>query len=221
MKGYSERVPNKNFRLLGNKPFFFYIADTLRETGLFTHLVINTDSNKISDLAEERYKDWVIVIKRPKELCGDYVSMNEIIACDVETIGINCEYMQTHSTSPFLSAETIESAAKIYQKKSQDGNIDSLFSVNALRTRLYDSNLRPINHNPSDIIRTQDLNVVYEENSNFYFFSGQSFMVKRHRIGINAICYPMSRSSIECLDVDDMDDWRLAEMICNLFMSQD
>lgn len=213
MKGHSERVPNKNIRPLNGRPLFYHIADTLKNTGLFEALAINTDSGEIAQLAIDRYGDWVRIIDRPPDLIGDHVSMNSIIAHDIALLGTENDYFQTHSTNPFLSAETIRSAVERFHVGSRNGEFDSLFSVNALKTRLYDKNLNPINHNPAVLGRTQDLDIIYEENSNFYIFTANSFFCKKHRIGPNAAPYVMSRHAVESIDIDDIVDWEFAEMI--------
>jgi CMP-N-acetylneuraminic acid synthetase len=128
-------------------------------------------------------------------------------------IGIDNHYIQTHSTSPFLSVNTIKKAVSSYQSGIESGTFDSLFSVNALQTRLYTRTLQPINHNPSNLVRTQDLSTIYEENSAFYCFSGKSFQSNLHRIGQKPNVFIMARNSIESIDVDDMDDWRFAENV--------
>lgn len=215
MKEHSERIPEKNFRVLHNKPFFYFIADTLKSTGLFKNLVINTDCLKISELAKERYGDWAIIIERPGDLRGDHVPMNKVIAYDISVIGVENDFMQTHSTNPFLSVKTILSAAELYYEGKKSNSFDSLFAVNAIKTRLYNNDLNPVNHNPAILGRTQDLDVIYEENSNFYFFSGNSFLRQNHRIGQNPHIYAMDRNSIESLDVDDLSDWIFAETLLN------
>ncbi len=213
MKEHSERVPGKNFKLLNGKPFFFYIADTLKASNLFRKLVINTDSRQIEDLAKEHYGEWAMIIQRPKELQGDHVPMNAIIAHDINTVGFDNDFMQTHSTNPFLKVGTIRAATELYTDGKESGCFDSLFAVNVLKTRLYDKDLVPINHNPAVLGRTQDLEVIYEENSNFYFFSGESFRKSNHRIGQSSRVYEMQRRSIETLDVDEPSDWGLAEAL--------
>jgi len=213
MKGNSERVPQKNIRPLNGKPLFFYVADNIKKTGLFDNLVINTDSSEIEKMAMERYGGWLKIIKRPAFLRGDMISMNRIIEFDVKSIGVDHDYMQMHSTSPFLNPEIIASAVGVYFEQKKAGTLDSLFSVTAIHARLYDKDLRPINHDPRILARTQDLDVVYEENSAFYLFSGESFLANNHRIGKLGKSFPMARNSIECLDIDDMNDWLLAEQI--------
>ena len=108
MKGHSERVKNKNIKNLCGKPLFFYIADTLRSLKFVKKLVINTDSQKIANLAIEKYGEWVEIHDRPNHLKGDEISMNKIIDYDINLSGVNNFYLQTHSTNPLLEAETIE-----------------------------------------------------------------------------------------------------------------
>lgn len=213
MKGHSERVPNKNIRHLNGLPLFHYVADTLRNTGMFELLAINTDSQTIAQLATDRYGDWVRIIDRPIDLVGDHVPMNSIIAHDITLLGAEYDYFQTHSTNPLLSARTVHAAVDQYYSGIRSKEFDSLFSVNALRTRLYDKNLKPVNHNPAVLGRTQDLDVIYEENSNFYIFSGESFADNKHRIGRKPKPYVMSRNSAEGIDIDEISDWDFAEMI--------
>jgi N-acylneuraminate cytidylyltransferase len=213
LKGNSERVSQKNIRPLNGKPLFFYVADNIRKTKLFDKLVINTDSANIKKMAMERYGGWVNINNRPRDLQGDMISMNRIIEYDVKSMGISHDYMQTHSTSPFLSPKTIASAVTEYRKQKKAGSLDSLFSVSEIHSRLYTKNLCPINHAPHVLARTQDLEVVYEENSAFYLFSGESFMTNDHRIGKFAKIFPMPRNSLECLDIDEIEDWVFAEKI--------
>ena len=211
MKENSERVPRKNFRKLSGKPLFFYIADTMKKTKCFKKLVINTDSKKIADMASDRYDDWVVIHERSEELCGDQMSMNRIIEFDIQQLGKESHFFQTHSTNPFLPAHYIVSALKEYKEKVIKGQHDSLFSVNALHTRLYDLKLNPINHNPDVLVRTQDLEVIYEENSNFYIFSGRTFTATKCRIGQSPCPFVMGSDRIYSLDIDDLQDWKFAE----------
>jgi len=213
MKGHSERVPGKNIKSLNGKPLFFYMADTLKDTGLFELLAINTDSEEIAHLATDRFGDWVRIIERPPELVGDHVPMNSIIAHDIALLGMENDYFQTHSTNPLLSGGTVRAAVERYRAGKRSGEFDSLFSVNALRTRLYNKDLKPINHNPAVLGRTQDLDVIYEENSNFYIFSGESFICNKHRIGCNPSPYVMSRNAVEGIDIDEKSDWDFVELI--------
>ena len=213
MKIHSSRVPNKNIRRLCGRPLFYYIADSLLESGKFDLLAIDTDSDEIAQLATGRYGDWVRIIDRVPELRGDDACFFTILAHDIKLLGAENDYFQTHSTNPLLRAETIRSAVERYYTGSRKGEIDSLFAVNAKKKRLYDKYLNPINHDLAVLLPTQDLDVIYEENSNFYVFSGERFIHEKRRIGPNASPYVMGNNPAEGIDIDEMADWDFAEMI--------
>ena len=213
MKRHSERLPNKNIKVLDGKPLFFHIMDTLLRTHLFQLVAINTDSEEISCLATQKYGSFVKIIERPVELVGDTVSMNEIIKHDISLLGYTNHYFQTHSTTPLLSSKTIQNAVDLYWQVNSEERSISVFAVTALQTRLYDKNLNPINHSLDQLVRTQDLDVIYEENSNFYIFSGQCFQETGRRIGKYFEPFVLNRNSIECIDIDSLDDWQLVRTI--------
>jgi len=213
MKHNSERIPEKNFKLLSGKPLFYYISDTLKKTGIFEKLVINTDSQRIADMARERYGDWVIIHDRPSDLCGDMVSMYKINNYDISKIGGHVHYIQTHSTNPFLTEETIMNAVEMYKINLTNGRYDSLFSVTEIRSRLYDKGGLPINHDPAVLLRSQDNEAVYEENSNIYIFSHDSFLKTKSRLGVSPYQYVIHSNEFEYLDIDNIFEWKLAEFV--------
>ena len=107
---------------------------------------------------------------------GDFVSMNKIIESDI--LNHKSEiFIQTHSTNPLLNSNTIDKALKMFteEKKNSFKNFDSMFSVTELQSRFYCSHFQPINHNINELIRTQDLEPIFEENSCFYIFTKDSF----------------------------------------------
>ena len=81
----------------------------------------------------------------------------------------------THTTNPFLSKTTINNSILTYNKLFKNNEIDSLFTVDKIQNRLYQFDGTPINHDPVNLIRTQDLIPWYQENSNLYLFSKNYF----------------------------------------------
>ncbi|MCV3470532.1 cytidylyltransferase domain-containing protein [Campylobacter sp. CNRCH_2015_0814] len=209
MKGNSERVKNKNMREFDGFPLYHAIVKSLLKSNYIDKILINTDSDIIAFDAKKNFRDKVVIIKRPKEIQGDFVSMNNIIAYDLTQC--NGEYfLQTHSTNPLLKTSTIDIAIK----KFFDGLdlYDSLFSVTKVQTRFYDKNAKAINHNPNELLRTQDLEPMYEENSNFYIFSKESFsLAGKKRIGLKPQIFPMNK--LEAVDIDNPEDFTLAELL--------
>jgi CMP-N-acetylneuraminic acid synthetase len=213
IKAHSSRIPRKNFRYFNGKPLFQWILNTLLCIDRISKIVINTDAEK--ELYEHGFKptDKIFLKSRKHELCGDEVSMNAILLDDVNDFPADI-YVMTHTTNPLLKAETILQAIACFEQKNIDNSIDSLFSVNRHQTRFYRNDATPINHDPDNLIPTQDLEAWYEENSNLYIFSKKSFMKTQARIGRQPIMYEMQRW--ESIDIDDQESWDLAEIIASV-----
>ena len=210
MKGHSERVPNKNFRLFAGEPLFYKIVVSLMGSKYVSKILIDTDSRKIEEQALKINKNGKIrIIQRPPELCGDFVSMNEIIKYDL-TQAEDEHFLQTHSTNPLLTTKTIDAAIEKYLSVVKT-DYDSLFSVTRWQTRLYNKDGMAINHNPDELVRAQDLAPVFEENSCLYIFSRQSFNKKETRIGKTPFLFEIDK--YEAIDIDEEVDFLLAEQM--------
>jgi len=213
MKANSERVKGKNFREFAGKPLFRWILDSLLEVDEIEKVVINTDARQI--LAENGLEDGaedgrVMIRDRKVEICGDMVSMNLVLADDVANVSAET-YVMTHTTNPLLRPATIAAALEKYSEGVRDGSSDSLFSVNPVQTRFYRADGSAINHDPDNLIRTQDLETWYEENSNLYIFNRGSFAKTKARIGAAPILLPMDPT--EAIDIDGQAQWELAEAV--------
>jgi CMP-N-acetylneuraminic acid synthetase len=214
MKAHSERVSGKNFREFCGKPLYRWILDTLLEVEAISRVVINTDAREIlleNGLGEIMQRDSRVVIRdRREDLCGDFVSMNLILEDDIEAVPGDL-YLMTHTTNPLLGSQTIQAALAAFDAGRKDGSADSLFAVNRHQTRFYREDASPVNHDPANLIRTQDLECWYEENSNLYLFTGESFAATRARIGAAPLLFETPIE--ESVDIDDARTWRLAELI--------
>lgn len=207
MKANSERVRGKNFRDFNGKPLFRWILDTLLSVPEIDEVIINTDAravlaaNGLTDGERVRIRD------RKAEICGDFVSMNLVIADDVQNVPADL-YLMTHTTNPLLSKETIQSAIMTFTSARAAGTHDSLFTVDKIQTRFYRADGSAVNHDPKNLIRTQDLEPWFEENSNLYIFTADSFAVTQARIGSKP--YLFVNPPIESIDIDDQADWDFA-----------
>jgi len=208
IKEHSERVKNKNFRPFNGKPLYHHILETFEKTYAVDEVIINTDSYVVMNEAPKLFSK-VKTHQRPEELKGDFVSVNKIIEYDLSFLETEI-FIQTHATNPLLKAETIALAIKKFIE-AEEKEYDSLFSVNCFQSRFYRKNGEAINHNPNELIRTQDLEPVFEENSNLYIFTKESFRKSNTRIGQKPMLYEMSR--IEAIDIDDEFSFKLAEIL--------
>ena len=207
MRHHSQRVPGKNYRLLQGKPLYQHILDTLLRVAEVDQIVVDTDSPEILAGLAQHYPQ-VVRIERPEALRADSISMNEILIYDTSQVRADL-YLQTHSTNPLLKAETISRAINTFQDALP--RYDSLFSVTRLQSRLYDEHGHAINHNPAELIQTQDLPPVYEENSCIYLFTRDSLLQHHHRIGEHPCLFEIDPE--EAWDIDEEVDFRLVELL--------
>ena len=209
MRHSSERVPGKNYRSFNGRPLFHHIVLTLLAVERVTSIVIDTDSPIVSDQVASEFPT-VRVLDRPSHLRDGDVPMTEVLRHDAAVVDSDW-YLQTHTTNPLLAAATIDRALDLIE--ADDGEHDSLFSVTRLQTRLFDASGRPLNHDPTVLLRTQDLPPVYEENSNLYLFTADQIAAGR-RIGDRPILFEID--ALEAVDIDEEDDFVLAEALARL-----
>lgn len=205
MKAHSERVPGKNVRVLCGRPLFHWIMDSLKRSEYIDEVIINTDSPEIAEDAKRTFGATIHI--RPESLCGDMVGASPLIEYDIENT-TGDYFLQTHSTNPMVTAETIDNAVRHFFSQSVH---DSLFSVTPVKTRMYWSDGRGINHDPNRLTRTQDLEPIYEENSCLYIFSRRSFAGSGNRLGANPMMFEMNR--YEAVDIDYEYDFTFAEAL--------
>ena len=205
MKGHSERVPHKNIRPLAGRPAFHWILESLSKSKYITQIVINTDSKEIAKSASENFQ--VTILDRPDFLRGDMVSIQPLIEYDISKTSADY-YLQTHSTNPLVTTDTIDKAIEVFFSQS---NHDALFTVTPTKTRFYWPDGRGINHDPQKLIRTQDLEPIFEENSCLYLFSKNANEKTGNRLGSNPMMFPMDR--LEAIDIDDIEDFYWAEYL--------
>jgi len=222
IKEHSERVPRKNFREFCGKPL--YLHTLYKYDGLDVKIFINTDSEEIENEIKKEQKKGrlfnVNVIRRKNKLIGDDVSVNLLIQdfLDEKYVEWNDWIAQIHVTTPFLNAETVIKSLEYMlikglirhedKFKNKIGEYDSATSVTIHRARLWRNEsygFCPVNHNPMKLEKTQDLPVLYEENSCFYIFNRNNFnKIGGYRVGkmpyFSTIYFP------ENLDIDTEED---------------
>jgi len=207
MRHDSKRVPGKNYRLFDGLPLYHHIINSLLACPLIAKVVIDTDSPIITKDAMENFPQ-VQILERPEHIRADTIPMNEVLLHDVSQIKADF-YFQTHSTNPLLKTETITKAIESFLGKYPE--YDSLFSVTRLNTRLWDQLVRPVNHNPAILLRTQDLPPIFEENSNIYIFSRNTLQTRRNRLGERPLMFEIG--ALESTDIDEELDFRIAELL--------
>ncbi len=217
MKANSVRVSGKNFRDFCGKPLFRWILDTLLQVKEIDQIIINTDARQILAANGLTDTDRITIRDRKSGICGDHVSMNLVLADDIAHVPADL-YLMTHTTNPLMSADTISRAVAAFQAAQAQGQADSLFTVDKVQTRFYRADCSPINHDPDNLIPTQNLEPWFEENSNLYLFTKDSFAQTRARIGKRPMMF--ESPPFESIDIDTPADWDFAVVATRYLQEQ-
>jgi CMP-N-acetylneuraminic acid synthetase len=206
MRHNSERVPGKNYRPLGGKPLYHHVIHMLLSVEEVDDVVIDTDSDFIRDDAATHFPT-VQVLDRPDHLRGGEIPMNAVL---LNTIGQvdGQRFLQTHSTNPFLKASSVSAALRALDAAPE---YDSVFSVTRFQARFWTSGGEPLNHNPNVLLRTQDLDPIYLENSCMYIFVRNVLTERHNRIGFAPLMFEIPVE--EALDIDEESDFAAAERL--------
>lgn len=208
LKGHSARVPGKNLRPFGGRPLCHVIIETLRAADTVGTIYVDTDSDEIAESVGPL--DGVIVVRRKAHLEGDDTSVNWLIKdwlVDHPSVEIG---LQTHATNPLLRADTIDAAVQALQAHP---DATSLFTVTRHQARFYLRDMTPVNHNPEELLKTQDLPPLLEENSNLYVFTRSGFFERETRITPQPMLWEMD--PLEAIDIDEEHDFVMAEALAS------
>lgn len=210
IKARSVRVPGKNFRLLGGRPLFRWVLDTLLGMEEVGRVVIDTDARDLLTAAGLAEGDRLRLRDRRPALRGDDVTANALLADLLPAVPAE-RYLMTHVTNPFLSADTVRAALAAFDAALAGGRADALVGVTAHRARFFRADGSPLNHDPADLRPTQEVAPLLEDNSNLYLFTPASFARTGRRDGERPLLFRTPRH--ESLDIDDEEDWLLAERV--------
>lgn len=207
MRSGSQRVINKNSRIINGKYLYEYIVDKLLLSKIISNIIINTDIETVHDKYYSNNK--IQLIKRRKNLRGN-CDINLVISECINIIEADL-FVQVHATNPLFDLSTLEKSINYYFNNNHQ--IDSLFSVTKIYKRFWYAEGIPVNHDLKDEPTTQNLTPYYEENSCFYLFTKQSFLKKNNRIGNKPKLFEISKD--ESWDIDDEADLLILEKLLN------
>ena len=197
----SQRVEGKNLRLLGGRPLMTYLLSSLAAAKNIDEVYVYCSNPAI----QEYLPEGVRFLKRDERLDSNTTLGEEIY--DAFTSEVDADiYILAHATSPFIRTATIEDAVA----RVESGEYDSAFSAERVQTFAWWEG-KPLNYSLQHVPRTQDLEPVFVETSAFFIFRKEVWCTLHRRIGEQP--YTAVTDRIESMDIDNPDDFLLAEAI--------
>lgn len=215
-RGGSKGIPQKNIKLLGEKPLIAYTIEEALKSKYLDHIFVSTEDQKIAEISQKYGSE---VIERPSALSEDTSKTVDAILHAVEYLENKDIQPQIvvllQPTSPLRNAEDIDAAIKLYL----DNDCDSVISVcepdhSPFWCFTFNGEyLQPLFDEKYDNTRRQDLPRVFMPNGAIYVSSPESIRRLKGFIGNKVIPYCMQPE--RSIDIDTPLDFTIAEVLIN------
>jgi len=212
-RGGSKRIPGKNIKNFLGKPIIVYSIEAALKSGIFDEVMVSTDDEKIAEIAE-KYGAKVPFI-RSSENANDYAGLADVAKEVITEYKKRGKFFDNVcmilSTAPLIRVENIIKSEKIIKEE----NYENVFTVTEYsfpiqRSLKIENNLLKMNWPENMTKRSQDLEKMYHDAGQFYFFKSEE-LFKQNKLFMKK-SFPVILSNLEVQDIDTETDWKLAEL---------
>jgi len=217
-RGGSKRIPGKNIRPMNGRPLLAWPVEACRQSGLFEHILVSTDSPEIAAVAESCGARAPFF--RPAELSGDYVPTAPVVehalAWAEEHWGPLEVYCQLYA-NPFVTPANLERGLSLLLESGADQTLGIVeFPYPILRAFKLDEDGAVAYAFPEyQAARSQDLPVFYHDAGQFYWHKNGS-----NKSGRGHKSLPVILPRYLAVDIDTEEDWIVAEKLHALFLNE-
>lgn len=201
-KGSSDRIGNKNTKLLDGKPLFLHTLDKLLACGFIDEVYLDTECEELIAMAQERD---CRILRRDPALASNRTDGNRLFMNEVRHVEADL-YIQILCTSPFIAPETIRRGVDTLR---DDARYDSAVLVRKERMYLWRDG-RPT-YDIANIPNSFTLEETVIETMGLYMVRREAALRLERRIGDSPLL--IEASALEAIDVNWQEDFDLAELI--------
>lgn len=212
-RGASKRIPRKNLNIFCGVPIIKYSIDAAIKAGCFDEIMVSTDDKEIADISI--YYGAKVPFYRSYDGSMDTATTADVIE-DVllEYKKLNKEYKYCcciYPTAPFISSDRLREGLDILENKGADSVLPVVrFSYPVQRAlRIEGGRLKMVSSENINT-RSQDLEPLYHDCGQFYWLRTDKFLNSKKIFMENTV--PIEVSVLEAQDIDNMDDWKIAEI---------
>ncbi|MEG2343542.1 MAG: pseudaminic acid cytidylyltransferase [Acidaminococcaceae bacterium] len=212
-RGGSKRIPKKNIKNFCGKPIIAYSIEAALNSGLFDEVMVSTDDEEIATIAKA-YGAKVPFLRSGKN-SDDYVGTDEVVKevlVNYQKQDICFDYVCCiYPTAPFITGETLVNAYNSLIKSSAEALVPVVrFSYPPQRAFLIKNDKLEYQNNENISKRSQDLEELFHDVGQFYFWQEKYFWDNINQLPLNTIPYLLTELGIQ--DIDTTDDWKMAEL---------
>jgi pseudaminic acid cytidylyltransferase len=212
-RGGSKRIPRKNIRSFCGKPAISYVITAALHSGLFKEVMVSTDDKEIADIAIKY--GAVIPFMRSTENANDYATTADVLY-EVLTNYANQQISFEHGcciypTAVFTTSEKLKKGYDLMISRGFNSVVPVVKYSNSIfrSLKLQDGRIGMI-YPEYENTRSQDILPAYYDSGQFYWFAVNAFVKSKKLYTENT--GGLEIDEMECQDIDNEADWKLAEI---------
>ena len=209
----SKRIKNKNIKLFHGKPIIYWAIKSAIKSKIFDKVIVSTDSKTIKKISLKFGAE--VPFLRPKKYSGDFSTTRDVIKHALKmqntNININC-IACIYPTAAIINYKDLIYAYKQFNLKKKKSYIFSAIKYSyPVQRSFYFKKKKIINLFKNQYHkRSQDLENVYHDAGQYYFFTKE--MIRKNINIFSKNSYPVFLKEINCQDIDNLNDWKIAEL---------
>jgi len=221
-RGGSKRIPKKNIKDFLGKPIILYAIEAAISSNIFDVVMVSTDDMEIAKLALKAGAE--VPFMRSPNNSNDFSTTGEVLEEVINkyaSLNLHFDFACCiYPTAPFVTADLLKKGFDLLNKY----NYDSVFPVTPYSYPIQRSLFMDKNQKISMVwneymnSRSQDLEKRYHDTGLFYWFKPYLFINEKVLFTENSGCIELSE--IECQDIDNTEDWLIAEIKYNFLKSE-
>lgn len=213
-RGGSKRIKRKNIRNFFGKPIIIYSIETALKSGLFENVMVSTEDEEIAHLAIQNGAE--VPFFRSLKSADDYATTADVITEVLEKyneLGITFDNICClYATAPFVNAKRLLEGFEALNIK----DINTVIPITEFEYPIFRSLKMDKKQNVSLIwpeyinTRSQDIKNTYHDAGQWYWIKVKAFQDDKNLI--NESSFGICLNKLEVQDIDDENDWKIAEI---------
>jgi pseudaminic acid cytidylyltransferase len=204
----SKRIKKKNVKLFFGKPIIFYSIQAAKRSGLFSRIVVTTDSIKISNIAKKYGAD---VFFRSKNLSNDSTMLAPVILNVLRKKEYSKEKYACciYATAPLINFKDLKkSFLEIKIKKSNACHSVTDYDFPVVRSLVFSKPFIHFKYKKFKNIASQKTPKIVHDAGQFFWIKVEYFLKSKDLFPKKTLGYYIEKERTQ--DIDTMHDWYLA-----------
>jgi N-acylneuraminate cytidylyltransferase len=210
-RGGSKRIPRKNIKEFCGKPILCYSIEAALDAGIFDEVMVSTDDEEIAEIAKKAGAS--VPFLRSEATSNDFATTNEVLKEVLEEYEKRGQHFDIlvciYPTAPFITAEKLKKAVELQETEAADEVTPVVrYSFPPQRAFVIKEGSLVYQYPENAKKRSQDLEPVYHDCGQFYVMKTENILqgIPKKKTS------PYIMSELEVQDIDNEEDWKLAEM---------